>query len=436
MLISAPRKRNLIAASGVLIGAGLIVAGYWFFTTQPKQLFESHFDKVLDSRLRAKSPVVDGFHPKNAKRDGIRFDRAEMVRQVRAMQSAQTSMAQGNEHAAQQLRLSMSQLGAIFGDIEVQQFTIEDLDLIALYILLGGNPEIVDRVISSTTLPESRRRLLTGAVAFVRGDTKSADEKFRDLNTSRFPDSLAARVLMVQAQLEDDSPFVVRRSKLAKAASLALGTLIEEAANRRLVLLAAVHGSLNDFTYWSDRYVRRFPTSLYFSDFGQDFVSGVLLFERSTRVIGTFWLESFFDKLDHDVALAFAARLQKGAVSQGSPRLCTFGQKTASKLRPKDKKVDERFRLYELVCQIKRAPSDLDVKLGAIDVGLLDGPDQALLASAKALVDGITTESSFPPQTVYGPMPQIEVSATAKSIEASVAQQLSATEEVLKKAKQ
>jgi chemotaxis protein MotC len=312
---------------------------------------------------------------------------------------------------------------------------VTDADLVALYVLSGGNPGVIERTLADARLPESRKRLLKGAGAFVRGDKKSAREDFQDLEPDRFPDALAARVLMVQAQIQDDLPYVVRRDKLAKAASLALGTLIEEAANRRLVSLAASFNASRDFMYWSDRYVRRFPKSLYFGDFGQDFIDGIRSFDKSSSAIGTPWLEGVFDRLDRDKALIFAARLQQVAVSHGSSRLCAFGQRIAVKLQLKDRRATEKFQLYNLVCQVSSSPSGLDAKLKAIDRQLLDGPDKALLSSANALLEGIRAENSLPPLDVYGPKPENAGAAIFKSIEASVAQQMGATDEVLKKVK-
>jgi chemotaxis protein MotC len=422
-----------MVAVSVLLACGLITSGIIYFSISFDALLQTLRAAVHLSVPQYPTPPENSTQMGETSDPGLKLNRLEMSRQVRAMQLAQTAMAQGSEHAGTQLRLSMAQLRSILRDAGADQFHADDVDSVALYVLSGGDPEIVDKLLEGATLPQSRKHLLAGAGAFVRGDAKSANEHLSNLNPDRFPDTLAARVLMVQAQLQDKLPPEQRRDKLAKAATLAMGTLIEEAATRRLVSLAIFSNTSSEFIYWSDRYVRRFSKSLYFGDFSQDFISGVLAFEEGLHPLEKAGLDSVFLRLDRDVALIFAERLQRLAVARGSPRLCTYGRKIAAPILPKDGNLSQKFQLYDLACQIRSAPPDLASNFELLDVAHFDEADKALLSSVKALLRGIKTESTTTLSRVYGPMPPYEGSEAVRSLEASVAQQLNATEEVLKK---
>jgi hypothetical protein len=98
--------------------------------------------------------------------------------------------------------------------------------------------------------------------------------------------------------------------------------------------------------------------------------------------------------------------------------------------------VVEKLRLYKLVCAIGQSPESVGQQLALLDRSKLDANELELLDAASLLAKGVlaqATGTEKQPMT-YGPQPGYPGFELVNARAASVAQQIDATDSVLKRA--
>jgi len=289
----------------------------------------------------------------------------------------------------------------------------------------------VTNATSQTELSTRRKELLEAAVAYVSDKPNIAIEKLNVLDPEAFPGPIAARLNMMNAQLRDDAPYEQRRQYLVQTATLASGTLVEEAATRRLVNLAATKLQRLDFVYWSNRYERRFPRSLYFTDFTTDLVKGIAALEKNKTPVADLDLELLEQGLPDTRKVPVMGDLQAVALRAGHKRLCNFAFGKIVRLAAEGSEDMSRARLYESACNVDEGNSTLD-ELADFKASNFSMEDVEVLRAATSLADGIARQISTPTPTVYGPQQPYDDYEAVKKLNASVAQQLGSTTDALK----
>jgi hypothetical protein len=235
---------------------------------------------------------------------------------------------------------------------------------------------------------------------------------------------------MVKAQVLTTLPYEQRRDMLVKAADLAVGTLVEEAATRRLIELSSANEQLDDFNYWSQRYARRFAQSLYFGDFVSGFVKAVTRFEARKLPVSRPGLDNVVMSLPMNLRLAVIDTLQLAALRAGYTGLCHHMSELALRDDTMAAEEKQRTELYELACSAGEGKA-LPEELAKINVATLSSGDRALFGALAALSEGILTSASGSADPGYGPeQPSARLDAI-HALSASVAQQLDATDKVL-----
>jgi hypothetical protein len=361
---------------------------------------------------------------------------SQLVSAVRAMLAQQTELALGKQGAGARLKASMSIISTMTAGMDVRAFTTQEYDAAAVYVLSGGRPDILERIASEDKLDPERQNLFEGAVSFVKGDMKTAAEKLAAIDAAKFEPVLSARIYMLQAHLEDKQPYDARRKMLETATNITLGTLFEEAATRRMVALAGDNNALKDFSYWADRYQRRFPYSPYFPDFWADVLKTVFAWEKRQDKLSLDDLHRLFLSLPDDRKLSLVRTFILRSIKEGYPRLCEFGLNEAADSSGKSGGIVEELRLYKSVCAIGTSPETVEQQLALLDRSKLDRTQIELLDAAQLLAKGVLAEGAGPQKAleIYGPQPAYPGIDLVKIRAASVAQQIDATDSVLKRA--
>lgn len=363
--------------------------------------------------------------------------KSQLILAVRAMLNQQTEMALGKPGAGTKLKASMGIVAMMAAKIDVRGLTTQEYDAAAVYVLSGGRPDILERIAAEVKLDPERQSLFEGAISFVKGDLKAAAGKLATINAEKFEPVLSARIYMLQAHLEDKAPYETRKKMLRTAINITLGTLFEEAATRRLVALAGENGALNDFAYWADRYQRRFSYSPYFPDFWADVLNAVFTIEKRPDKFSLDGLHRLVLHLPDDRKLALVRTLILRSIKEGYPRLCQFGLDEAAESSGKTSNDVEELRLYKLVCAIGTSPQSMGQQLALLDRSKLSPNEIELLDAANLLAKGVLSRGagSQKGSDVYGPQPAYPEYEVVKARAASVAQQIDATDRVLKRAK-
>jgi|GEM_PF-5446942 len=437
------RKRLVIGGLAVSIGALGIAS--WLLIPNTLVAHEVLSRLGMEGSYHSERPAVQ---VPVSQKDGIEraladdqaytlsSSKSDLIHAVRNMLAEQSGLAFGKVGVGAKLKESMGLVQAVADKADVRHLTIEECDAAAVYVLSGGAPGILERIVAEVELDKGRRGVFEGAIAFVKGDLKVAATKLAASSAPAFEPILAARIYMLQAQLTENAPYESRQKMLETAANLAIGTLFEEAATRRLVALAAKNGAVGDLRYWADRYERRFSDSLYFSEFWGDLLDGIFAFERHPGRLKLESLHGLVFQLRDDHRVAFVRQLILRAIKEGQPRLCQFGFNEAADSSGKTSETVEELRLYRLVCAIGSSPESVGPELALLDRKKLNQNEIELLQSADLLAQGVLAKSSAGPKEaeIYGPRPAYPGVEAVRARAASVAQQLDATDSILKRA--
>lgn len=357
--------------------------------------------------------------------------KSDIIRRVRELQNDMTMLAIGDPAGSGKFKTSMIAMRDMLRRYEPQKLDPAEVDALVIYMLSGGTPELVTKAVSQTDLSSRRKAMLEAAVAYVSDNPKHAIDVLKDLDPQAFPNPIAARLNMMNAQLHDDAPYEQRRAYLVATSSLAMGTLVEEAATRRLVNLAVAKLQRLDFVYWANRYERRFPKSLYFNDFATDFVKGIAALEKNKTPVADLDLELLEQALPEARKVAIMGDLQAIALRAGYKRLCSFAYGKISRLAAEGSEELSRARLYDSACSVDEGKATLE-ELADFNTTHFSMEDVEVLRAATSLADGIARQVTTPTPVVYGPQQPYEDFEAVKKLNASVAQQLGATTDALK----
>ncbi len=145
-----------------------------------------------------------------------------------------------------------------------------------VYVLSGGDPRVLGKLLASGTQLGIDDRLAKGALAYgERRDTEAA-ELLDAIDVDALDRSVGGHVALVRALLLAKSDPQRAIALLDRARIIAPGTIIEEAALRRQAILAANMGDLDDFEALTSQYFRRFANSIFERSFERQFAQVIV----------------------------------------------------------------------------------------------------------------------------------------------------------------
>ncbi len=360
--------------------------------------------------------------------------RSEFNKTVRALLLAQSAAATGMLGPVTSQREAISKIQIALQTFDPKTAHAEELESLGVYLLSGGNPRGLAGVIEEVPSVSPLKQILRGAHAYVTGDTAKAKSLLMDIDLGILSKPLAARISLAQAAMVDPKDFDAQAVALKRAAGFAPGTLVEEAAYRRLVALAIKSEDQRAFVKASRRYIRRFPNSLYIAEFLQNYGQGLLQFEEAKQPTPRGDLDRLLHVLPRETARTLVLEVGKQAVKRGLRDLCLYvtGKDYGQFLT---NAVDlQRQQLYGLACNVIEDPEGSKSGLLALKEEGLPLEDAVLRKDALRLSETMLGETQAAQiGLAAGPeLPDPSTSAT----EVSAAQQLQASEELLKEAMQ
>ena len=189
---------------------------------------------------------------------------------VRSLQAVQDGIANGDAAAHGGHLALIRQIGEKFLAADPGVWSNpQNGQAVVVYLLSGGTPQIVRK------LPRDRlnvdERLFNGALAYVEGRQDEAKELLKDIKPRTIPVSMSGQIALVQGALLAGSDPSLAIERLDDARLLLPGTLVEEAALRREVLLVGQAEDFGKFEFLTLAYIRRYRNSVYAGDFWQRF---------------------------------------------------------------------------------------------------------------------------------------------------------------------
>ncbi|MFT3732430.1 MAG: hypothetical protein QM780_13600 [Hyphomicrobium sp.] len=162
---------------------------------------------------------------------------------------------------------------------EIRDFTEEEkrdyvnVRTSLLYVLSGGDAQVLRPLIELDSLGEADRRLATGIMSFAEGLQKKAREELEDIDPRSLDVSLVGPFALARASLYLDNDRAKAIGLLDEARLAAPHTAIDEASARREIPLLLDAGDTQRAMTLTTSYVREFGRSIYawklFRDFSQ-----------------------------------------------------------------------------------------------------------------------------------------------------------------------
>ncbi|WP_157956266.1 hypothetical protein [Acuticoccus yangtzensis] len=195
---------------------------------------------------------------------------------VRMMTALQDDIARGSSTALQAQRVLSRRIGERFRASAPREW--EDPAngrALVTYGLSGGDPSVVRDVLADAWLTETYMSLAAGALAFMEGRVDDAARHFAAVPDSDIAHSVFGSVRLAQAALAVGKDRAKTMDYLDDARMSAPGTLVEEAALRRAILLAAESDDFPAFQSMVSRYLRKFRGSVYAGNFRRRLASAL-----------------------------------------------------------------------------------------------------------------------------------------------------------------
>ena len=356
-----------------------------------------------------------------------------VVQAMRKISKLQSEMAMGHKNAPQALKTEMLRVPKLIAEMEVSKLTSSEIQSAALFVLSGGDPSVVARFLQAASMSVEQRALLEGVANYATADFSKASERLLPLNPNQFETTLNAQLTIAQVQLTApaNSPNIINR--LAFAANIVPGTLIEEAAIRRIIPHLSRKGEVNSLLYWTQRYLRRFPNSLYYRDFEVSFVDAIVSMANDKLEWDETSLASTFRAAGENRTARLAREILLRVIQSGNTAGCVLVAKALDKSFGSG---SDKFSESEVLIEICRV-TELDEKnladLKLIDPSKLDEAVKQNLVKAIAMAETIQLDEPLLEDNGIGPHLPLAADEAFAALFASVAQQMDASIAAIKK---
>lgn len=333
-------------------------------------------------------------------------------RLVRSLQLVQDRVASGDHAALPMQRKLLEMIDLRLRDASaVEMMQPVNFRAMMVYAMSGGNPATLTSVLFRLHLDDRESRIAGGVMAYLKGSPQFTAVALKGVEPMQEPADIGASLALVKGSvisLEDPRGAL---KLLDQARLLAPGTLVEEAALRRSVGLAAAIGDAPRFALATDQYVRSFIRSPYASQFADAFVAGVVTLRDSLDLAQ---IATTIGMMKPDQRKVIYLRIARRAAIEGLVALSQFASERAEGVAVGDDDLDPRILLYTSLTSVTTEPADrLREKIAKIDRSRLSSGDKELLDAVSAVSSEIVgAPATVPEVDASEPKPAI-VSADA-----------------------
>ncbi|MGP0060185.1 MAG: chemotaxis protein [Beijerinckiaceae bacterium] len=310
---------------------------------------------------------------------------------VRSMQALQDQIALGNTAALTALPALAGQLAEklLAADPAVWR-EARNARAAITYVLSGGPPRILSKILASGECPSGEKKLMEGALAYAEGHEAKAKQMLGDIDPRRLEAIVGGHVALAQATLfarEDPRKAI---ELLDTARILAPGTLVEEAALRREVFLSEQIDDFNKFNSVAGQYLRRFGHSSYAENFENRFSASLVAIAIAGRFEQITKLESLMNEMGEPTRLRLYLAIAQSALINGRLDTAKYAAAKAAQFAPQGSADANRAALYDGATAILTQPLEESLnKLETLDHSKLTRRDVDLAEAAVGLAKDI-----------------------------------------------
>lgn len=345
-----------------------------------------------------------------------------MLLYMRDISKWQTALSQGDEQAGPKLKEAMLRMSTAMTSRGSGEPSVDESHAFALYVLSGGNPSEVAKLLEATKLEVPEKALLGGVVAYATSNVAEATKKLQSLDLKPYEPLLAAQLHMTLAQLSGTSDTSIEM--LSVAANLAPGTLIEEAAIRRIIGHLVKRQDVKKLLYWSSRYLRRFPNSLYASDFDENFEAAVKASAADWAMVTPVQFTRLFRPANEQRRLRFSQAIMLTAVHRADVKTCAAVLESFATQKDADAKSLTDLRLLFDLCAIDKVSAEKLAAMKQMNTKEFTPKIAALIKNAASMADVMLAQGALVDLAYQGPSQPLSVDPTFATLAASVAQQM------------
>lgn len=280
---------------------------------------------------------------------------------VRSMRMLQDQVASGKPEALPMLNRVLGHIAAQLqaANPDVWQKPANAYAIL-IYLLNGGNPQVVRTILTTTKLDGISPKLVAGSLAYADGNPLGIVENFSEELPPDVPSELIASIsLVTAAQLAAiDVPTALKRLDYIRLT--APGTLLEEAALRRGLMMAANLGDKDKVRLLARNYLQRFALSPYSEDFFRQLVDAVMVLKTK---ISNDEIEEMASLAWTGARMPFYLRIARGAIVGGDMQRARFMSEKAEALAQSLKADDTQARLYLGISNVGTEKTDDAMKM-------------------------------------------------------------------------
>lgn len=330
------------------------------------------------------------------------------VDMLRRLQRLQDRLAAGTSEGLPAQRDLISQIDAAYAAFPQEIWQDErNARALAVYFLSGGTPGVLRRIIDREPAPAGDIRLLRGILAYAEGRGEEALRFLGEVDARTQPNTLGGQIALAQAAL------VVRQdpakaSDLLDLARLLLpGTLIEEAALRRQILVESQNADISRFERLTRQYLFRFRHSVYAGNFRQRFAAALTRMAFVNDPAQFSRLEEMLKPIEPEGRRDIYLLIARAALTQGRTTAAALCAERTLALAPPASLDAERARLYGAAAVAASAGGyAMALKaLAGVDRTRLDPSDIALLDAATEAARTVRDASRVSVQAVSSVAP-------------------------------
>jgi chemotaxis protein MotC len=341
------------------------------------------------------------------------------VQRVSNLQNAQGQIALGNlaAYAAQPKMLRDISEALTAEKPEVWQDP-HNARAAVVYVLSGGQPRIITRILDSGNFPKGDENLMRGALAYVLGHQAEAQKLLADIDPKSLDLSLGGQVAFVQSILLTTTDTKRAVALLDLARLLMPGGLVEEAALRREVFVAGdIARDADRFMALAGQYLNRFPKSPFADNFVKSFVATAVRLRLDEEVANFPKLEAMTESLRRDDRRALFLTIARAALVDGNIAMTDVAASAALTLADADSPDEARGKLYQAAVRTLTDQYDAGVaQLQAIDSKKLPKSDAALLAAARTVARHVREKTASSAGAEPAPIPDAKEDSAAATI--------------------
>ena len=310
---------------------------------------------------------------------------------VRSLELVQNEAADGNAsaYAARPRLVAQIAEGLLAADRQAWRDE-RNARALVIYVLSGGQPSVLRKIMALNALPKADENLLNGTLAYAEGRDEEARDLLRDIDAQSLPPSLGGQLALIQSALLMNEDREKAVTLLGMARLLMPGTLVEDVALRREILVMAERHDVDRFMTLSEQYARRFRRSVYADNFWQSFANTVALITPTIDAQAQRRLENLVGQLGADERRRMFLSIAEVSAVNGNVSLARFVAERAAALCPEGSVEKARAKLYGAAATIVGEDYDAALQqLDAIAKTPLPSRDEQLRQGVLAVAHGL-----------------------------------------------